>query len=101
LSELDHLTEEEVKTVLGIFPRSESIIDGKTELSSKDGTSMEITTPNPEVDKSKVIELNKNIDKLQNEEWKDGYTDYEKKTKESDHLTFGETEIEISEEDLD
>lgn len=71
--ELTHLTEEQRKQVLEIFPK---------EIKDLEATTKDDTTPE------------------QKDDIRKGYTDYEKKTKESDRLTFGEDEIEMTEEDL-
>ncbi len=84
-SELDYLTEEEIKTIKEIYPKSESTNEGEKKENPKEiAKSQEV----PEVD---------TVPKKEEE----GYTDYEKKTKESDRLTFIDSEIEITEEDIE
>ncbi len=94
MSDLDHLTAEEIENVLSIYPKkSESINDGPP-IAEPVKTAEE----KPEVDSSKV--LHKPDDKS-SVEWKDGYLEYEKKSPTSDRVVFEENEIEITEEDLE
>ncbi len=85
--DLEHLTAEERKAVLEIYPKGikdlESTDDGK----SKSVPPAKENASEPEVDRVK-------------EDWKDGYLDYEKKTKDSDRVIFEEGDIEVVEEDL-
>ncbi len=88
MSDLDHLTAEEIENVLSIYPKkSESINDGPP-IAEPVKTAEE----KPEVDSSKVVSKT---------EWKDGYVEYEKKSPTSDRVVFEENEIEITEEDLE
>ncbi len=92
-SDLDHLTEEERKVVLGIYPKEIADLETKEQISknvSEDSNQRE----------EKKVGLEKVSDE-QKEDWKSGYIDYEKKTKDSDRVVFEETEIEITEEDLE
>ncbi len=64
--------------------------------STDDGKKSDVPIPEkPEVDNSKVLT------KEQKEDWRKGYTDYEVKNKESDRVVFEDSEIEITEEDLE
>lgn len=86
-SDLDHLTEEERKTVLSIYPKEIKDIE-KTE---------------PVIDEQKQISPNVAelpVTKEQKEDWKDGYTDYEKKTKDSERVSYEDNEIEIIEDEF-
>ncbi len=88
---LEYLTEEERKTVLEIFPKKlESTDDGQKPIQQDKDES-------PEVDTSKVLDKRS---EEQKQDWKDGYTDYEKKTKDSDRLSYQDSEIEIIEEEF-
>ncbi len=72
--EFSHLTEEQRKSVLDIYPKEESTDEGVKE----DGKPV----IKPEVDKL-------------------AYTEFEKKTKTSDRIQFEDSEIEIIEEEFD
>ncbi len=93
-SELDHLTEEERKIVLSIFPKEIPDLESTDEGVKEDGEPV----IKPEVDTSKVLDKRSEDQK---QDWRSGYTDYEKKTKDSDRVVFEENEIEITEEDLE
>ncbi len=86
---LEHLTEEERKTVLSIFPK---------EIADIEANASEDTKNIPEVEKEKGLEK-KSVE--QKEDWKDGYLEYEKKTNVSDHVSYEDGEIEISEEEFE
>ncbi len=91
--ELDHLTEDERKTVLSIFPKEIRDLESTNEDSKSE------SVPNGNEKKSEVDKLDSKIQALTKEEWKDGYLDYEKKTKDSDRISYEDGEIEISEDD--
>jgi len=82
-NKLDHLTDEEQEEILKIYPKLQSTNEG-----SKDLTKVVNVPANPEVDKTK-------------QELKEGYTEYETKTKQSDRLSYQDDEIEIIEEDIE
>ncbi len=83
---LDHLTEEEKEEILKIYPKKlESVDEGVSEHGEP--------VIKPEIDKSKVVSKEKK------EDWKAGYIDYEVKNKQSDRLSYEDSEIEILEED--
>ncbi len=83
--DLDHLTEEERKSVLEIYPKEIKDLE-----SSNDGSH---TDPTKEVEK-------KPEDDTLKTEWKDGYLDYEVKTKESERVSYEDDEIDVIEEDI-
>jgi len=89
--DLEHLTEEQRKQVLDIFPKDIKDLESTDEGVSKEAEAVK----KPEVD---IGLEKKSIEQVQ--DWKDGYIDYEKKTKESDRVVFEEGEIEVVEEDL-
>ncbi len=71
--EFEHLTAEQKKQVLEIYPKEIADLEPKLE-----------NPPSP----------------TQLQDLKKGYTDYEHKNKSSDRITFGDDEIEITEEDF-
>jgi len=84
--DLEHLTEDQRKQVLEIFPNEIKDIE------------------KPEAEPALEGEPEKGLEKKseeQKEDWKKGYLDYEVKTKDSDRVVFEENEIEITEEDLE
>ncbi len=82
--ELEHLTEEQKKQVLEIFPKEIPDIEKESEIKSEPEKELK-NPPTPE----------------QKEDWKLGYTEYDHKNKTSDRVVFEESEIEITEEDLE
>jgi len=98
--DLDHLTEEEKKTVLSIFPKEirdlESTDDG--EIAGKPVTD----NIEPKVDNSKkeTDEKYQDDEPEKDADWKEGYLDYAKKSKDSDRVSYEDSEIEIIEEDM-
>ncbi len=92
-SDLDHLTDEERKVVLEIYPKEIKDLEQKGEIS-----------PNVSEDSKQREEKKDGLEKVseeQKEDWKSGYVDYEKKTKDSDRVVYEEGEIELTEEDLE
>ncbi len=92
--DLEHLSDEDVKIVLEIFPKISKNSSESTNEVSKVESAPNGNAENAEVDKKPTTP------KLNEESWKDGYVDYEKKTKDSDRVTFLEDEIEIIEEEF-
>ncbi len=84
-SDLEHLTEEEKAEVLKIYPKEIKDIENSIPEDSKQRE-----------EKKEGLEK---VSKEQEEDWKSGYVDYEKKTKESDRVSYSEEEIEVLEED--
>jgi len=85
--DLEHLTEEQRKTILEIYPKEIKDLEASVSEDSKNI---------PEKEKG----LNKKSEE-QKEDWKSGYLEYEVKTKESDRVVYDDDEIDITEEDLD
>lgn len=82
---IEKLTEAEEKIILEIYPNAK--LKSTDEVKDSPDTG------------SKQAEVDKRTPE-QKQDWKDGYTDYEKKTKESERITFEENEIEITEEEV-
>lgn len=83
--ELEHLTDEQKKAVLEIYPKEIKDLESTNEAVEKE---IRIEpSGEAEVDKPKA-------------EWKDGYLEYEVKNKESDHIDYEDSEIEVVEEDI-
>lgn len=89
--ELNYLDDEQVDFVKNLYPKSESSDDGKKEMSNVN---------QPEDDKQEEKKEIPEELKAKNQDWRDGYETYEKKTKQSERLVFKEEEIEVIEEDL-
>lgn len=95
MSELNHLSEEQKKQVLEIFPKEIRDLESSDEGASVVAPVKEVNS-SPEDDK---IKDTKDIPEV--DEWKDGYLDYEKKSNDSDRVVYEFNDIEITEEDLD
>ncbi len=89
--ELEHLTPEQRKQVLEIYPKEIQDLESTDEGVKEDG----MPVIKPEVDIPKDDRTPE-----QKEDWKKGYTDYDHKTNESERIQFGDDEIEVIEEDL-
>lgn len=84
------------ETVDELLTRQSKELQELQELQSTDDAT-DKTQPAPGSEGKKSAD----VDKLKEEDWKDGYTEFEIKTKTSDRLLFKEDEIEITEEMLD
>ncbi len=90
MSDLDYLSDEQVEDIKQIFPK---VPKEDKELQSTDESEQSKTVP---IEKESV-EVDK---KPKVEDWKDGYEEYEKKTKQSSGISYLEDEIEVIEEDM-
>ncbi len=97
-SDLDHLTKEERKTVLEIFPKEIKDLESSDDI--KKGEQLVSADSDKQVEGDSKETKNKISKNVSEENWKDGYLDYEVKTKESDRVVFDDGDIEIVEEDL-
>ncbi len=93
MSDLDYLTEEQIQTIKDIYPK-EDIESESTNENGKESSS----SANSKEENDKKLEVDKKPKEEEN--WKDGYEEYEKKTKQSSGISYTEDEIEVTEEDM-